>query len=115
MCLCLTYIFMQVVSNLWAVHMNPKQWVDPDLFQPRRHLDSNGKFMQSSHVIAFGVGGRQCLGEQLGRMEVFIFIVSLLRRFKFLPDPEKGVPSPDDAAVGITFTPMDFKIVAKRR
>lgn len=95
--------------------MNPNEWNDPDLFQPHRHLDSEGKFVPSSHVITFGVGGRQCLGEQLARMEVFIFIVTLLRRFEFLPDPDSGAPSPEAATVGLTYSPLDFKMIAKKR
>ena len=104
-----------MVSNLWAVHMNPNKWRDPDEFLPSRHLDSDGNFIPSSHVIPFGVGSRQCLGEQLARMEVFIFITALLRNFIFKPDPIKGPPSADDATVGLVFAPVDFQLVAVKR
>ena len=40
-------------------------------------------------MIPFWVGPRHCLGEQLARMEIFIFLVSLVQRFKFLPDPNE--------------------------
>uniref|UniRef100_H2Z9F6 Uncharacterized protein n=1 Tax=Ciona savignyi TaxID=51511 RepID=H2Z9F6_CIOSA len=77
-----------IAPNLWAVHNDPEEWDEPNKFKPERHLDAGGNFVQLKHVIPFSVGPRHCLGEQLARMEVFIFLVSLVQKFEFLPDPK---------------------------
>uniref|UniRef100_H2YS91 Uncharacterized protein n=1 Tax=Ciona savignyi TaxID=51511 RepID=H2YS91_CIOSA len=77
-----------IYVNLWAVHNNPDVWDEPNKFKPERHLDDKGNFVQSNHVIPFSVGPRHCLGEQLARMEIFIYLVSLVQKFEFLPDPD---------------------------
>ena len=66
----------KILSNIWAVHHNPDVWKDPEVFKPERHLNEKGEFVKSNQIIPFSVGPRHCLGEQLARMEVFIFLVS---------------------------------------
>ena len=99
--------------NLWAVHNDPDYWKEPDIFKPERFIDEKGNFVKSSHLVAFSVGPRHCLGEQLARMEVFLFLVSLVQNFEFLPDPDSGELPPLDCPVsGFIFTPSCYKIVA---
>ncbi|XP_078485405.1 cytochrome P450 2U1-like [Ciona intestinalis] len=72
-----------ISPNLWAVHNNPDVWDEPSKFKPERHLDDKGNFVQSKHVIPFSIGPRHCLGEQLARMEYFIYLVSMVQKFEF--------------------------------
>uniref|UniRef100_H2Z8V6 Uncharacterized protein n=1 Tax=Ciona savignyi TaxID=51511 RepID=H2Z8V6_CIOSA len=103
-----------IAPNLWAVHNDPVVWDEPNKFKPERHLDADGNFVQLKHVIPFSVGPRHCLGEQLARMEVFIFLVSLVQKFEFLPDPKAKVLSDNEnGSSGAAFVPLPFKIVAK--
>ena len=89
-------------------------WKDPEKFLPERFLDEQGNFVSSNHVIPFSVGPRHCLGEQLARMEVFIFLVGMLQKFEFLPDPnENELPTIDDGSVGLAYVPLPYKLVAK--
>jgi len=54
-------------------------------------------------------GRRSCLGEQLGRQEIFLFLVSLLQNFYFKP-PE-GQNSIDVQEVwGVTTAPSDYEV-----
>ena len=47
-------------------------------------------------------------------MEVFIFLVGMLQKFEFLPDPnENKLPTIDDAAIGIAYIPLPYKLIAK--
>ena len=65
-------------------------------------------------MIPFSVGPRHCLGEQLAKMEVFIFLVGLVQKFEFLPDPEaKQLPTIEDGTSGLVFTPIPYEFVAK--
>ena len=101
-----------MAPNLWAVHNDEKLWPEPHKFDPERHLDNEGKFVYSQYIIPFGLGARQCLGEQMARMEVFTFLVTLVQHFRFGPDPNVDfLPDIDWGSNGLTFVPKDFKTV----
>ena len=102
------------MANFWAVHNDETLWKKPEIFNPDRFLDEKGNFVRSSQVIPFSVGPRYCLGELLARMETFIFLVSLVQRFEFLPDPnEDKLPDIDNGSNGALFVAKHFKLVAK--
>jgi len=55
------------------------------------------------------VGKRSCLGEQLARQEIFLFLVSLLQNFYFRP-PD-GQDSIEVREVwGLTNAPSDYDV-----
>eukprot|EP00058_Branchiostoma_floridae_P001850 XP_002587338.1 hypothetical protein BRAFLDRAFT_100536 [Branchiostoma floridae] len=81
-----------VTVNIWSVHHDPKLWPEPDKFDPTRFIDDEGKYVKKIEIIPFSIGRRICPGEQLARMELFLFFTSLLQRFTFkLPE---GAPPP---------------------
>ena len=60
------------------------------------------------------MGPRHCLGEQLARMEVFIFLVGMVQKFEFLPDPDaKELPQIKERRPGIVSVPKPYKIFIK--
>ncbi|GAB0095341.1 Cytochrome P450 306a1 [Sergentomyia squamirostris] len=95
----------------WAVHMNPRTWRNPDNFTPERFIDSNGQFNAPPHFIPFQTGKRICLGEELAKMLMFLFVGNILYRY------ELGLREKPDISgtCGITLTPPDHKIIVKRR
>ncbi|XP_076818420.1 cytochrome P450 2U1-like isoform X2 [Clavelina lepadiformis] len=103
-----------VAPNIWAVHNDPEYWKEPEKFQPERFINDKGEFVASSHVIPFSVGPRYCLGEQLARMEVFLFLVSMVQKFEFSPDPDdRNLPVIDDGVNSTGFIPHLYSLVAK--
>uniref|UniRef100_F6UFN6 Uncharacterized protein n=1 Tax=Ciona intestinalis TaxID=7719 RepID=F6UFN6_CIOIN len=102
-----------ILTNTWGIQNNPKFWVDPDTFKPQRHIDDLGKFIKSPNVIPFNIGTRNCLGQQLAKMELFITIASLCRRFWFtLPTGE----TPDlKGESTFILRPFPFNVVATKR
>ncbi|XP_078677201.1 cytochrome P450 2U1-like [Branchiostoma floridae x Branchiostoma belcheri] len=100
-----------VWPNLWVVHHDPRLWPDPHKFDPARFLDAAGKFVKREEVIPFSIGRRVCLGEQLARMELFLFFTSLLQRFSFKLPEGAAVPS-EEGVFGTTHSPLPFKLVA---
>jgi len=102
------------MANFWAVHNDETYWEKPEIFNPDRFLDEKGNFVRSSHVIPFSVGPRHCLGEQIARMEFFIFLVSLVQKFEFLPDPNSDkLPDINTGSNGTLFVSNPFKLVAR--
>lgn len=78
-------------------------------FQPERFIDTDGNLCGTEKVLAFSTGRRVCLGESLARMELFLYITSLVQRFEFLP-PEGEEPPPIEGHLGITYTPLPYKV-----
>ncbi|XP_078591227.1 cytochrome P450 2U1-like [Branchiostoma floridae x Branchiostoma japonicum] len=104
----------QVWVNLWSVHMDPAYWSQPDTFDPGRFLDDNGRVQVPESFMPFSTGRRICLGEQLAKMELFLFLTSLLQKFTFkLPE---GAPVPDmSGEIGVTLLPKPYKLQAISR
>ncbi|CAG7836158.1 unnamed protein product [Allacma fusca] len=72
-----------LVANTYALHHDPEVWGDPENFRPERFLTSDGKIDKnvSSQVLAFSTGKRHCIGENLARDQLFLYIVSILQKF----------------------------------
>ena len=84
------------------------------MFNPDRFLDEEGNFLHSKYIIAFSVGPRHCLGEQLAKMEVFTFLVGMIQKFEFHFDPtDEELASIECGTLGFTYKPFPFKMVAK--
>ncbi|KAL4634976.1 cytochrome P450 2J2-like [Arapaima gigas] len=102
-----------VMVNLTSVLFDKNEWEDPDSFNPAHFLDNNGKFVRRDAFLPFSAGKRICLGEQLAKMEVFLFFTSLLQKFNFSCLP--GVEPSFEGRVGVTLTPLPFKMCATPR
>ncbi|XP_075019196.1 vitamin D 25-hydroxylase [Calonectris borealis] len=102
-----------VITNLYSVHFDEKYWSNPEVFFPERFLDSSGQFVKKDAFIPFSLGRRHCLGEQLARMEMFLFFTSLLQRFH-LCFPH-GVILDLKPRLGMTLQPQPYLICAERR
>lgn len=73
-----------VLTNLTALHRDPKEWDTPETFNPEHFLE-NGMFKKRESFLPFSVGKRACLGEQLARSELFIVFTALMQKFIFKP------------------------------
>ncbi|XP_035684223.1 cytochrome P450 2U1-like [Branchiostoma floridae] len=102
----------QIILNLHSVHMDPAFWPDPDRFDPDRFLDAEGNFINKPEsFIPFSAGRRVCLGEQLARMELFLFFSTMLQSFTF-KTPEGAPPPSTEGVLGLTLAPHPFQLCA---
>uniref|UniRef100_A0A8C6YEI9 Uncharacterized protein n=1 Tax=Naja naja TaxID=35670 RepID=A0A8C6YEI9_NAJNA len=86
-----------IIPDLRSVLLDPEQWETPEKFNPNHFLDEDGKFIDREEFLPFGIGKRACVGQQLARIEIFIFLTTLLRAFNFrLPE---GVKELNEAPV----------------
>ena len=72
------------------------------------------RFEKDERIIPFGVGKRYCLGEVLARNEIFLFVVNLVQKLKFLPTEKYGHPDTEDFNANLTNIPNDFWIRIKQ-
>ncbi|XP_047452549.1 cytochrome P450 2F2-like [Mugil cephalus] len=103
-----------IIPNLTSVLFEEGQWKYPREFNPENFLNDKGEFFKPEAFMPFSIGPRVCLGEALARMELFLFLVSLLRKFKFIWPEDAG--EPDYTPVyGTTQTPKPYRMKVQLR
>ncbi len=101
--------------NYYGLTRDERYWEEPEQFNPYRFLDENGKFRNDllDKFYPFGVGARRCLGEYLGRLQIFTFFTNLVHQCKFEKAPGEKLslePQP-----GTFLSPEDYRVVVKPR
>ncbi|GLD50505.1 cytochrome P450 2J6-like protein [Lates japonicus] len=102
-----------VMPILHSVLHDESMWETPHSFNPQHFLDEDGKFRKREAFLPFSAGKRVCLGEQLARMELFLFFTSLLQRFSFSA-PAGEQPSLE-FKLGVTRAPKPYRLCAEPR
>ncbi|NXX34748.1 CP1A4 protein, partial [Nicator chloris] len=82
-----------VFVNQWQVNHDETLWKEPSAFKPERFLTAAGELSraESEKVLAFGLGKRRCIGEAIGRWEIFLFLTTLLQQLHFSLRPGEHV------------------------
>ncbi|KTF74788.1 hypothetical protein cypCar_00043547 [Cyprinus carpio] len=88
-----------VMPLLKSILQDKNEYSTPYEFNPAHFLDENGK--------------RMCPGEQLARMELFLFFTSLMQRFTFLP--LEGQTLSLKGTISVSSGPEPFQIRAVPR
>ncbi|MEQ2239167.1 hypothetical protein ILYODFUR_001779 [Ilyodon furcidens] len=104
-----------IFINQWSVNHDPLRWKDPHVFDPSRFLDENGSLDKdlTNDVMIFSAGKRRCIGDQVAKVEVFLFFAILLHQCTFEKCPNEDFIL--NCSYGLTLKPLDYKITAKLR
>ncbi|XP_068175512.1 cytochrome P450 2J2-like [Antennarius striatus] len=104
---------VMIIPNLTSVLFDKNEWETPFTFNPGHFLNKEGKFEKRAAFIPFSAGKRLCLGENLARMELFLFFSSFIQNFTF--SMPAGVKPVMDYRFGVTLAPQPYEICAMSR
>ncbi|XP_039384537.1 cytochrome P450 1B1 isoform X1 [Mauremys reevesii] len=99
-----------IFINQWSVNHDPEKWSNPEDFDPTRFLDENGFINKdlTSNVMIFSLGKRRCIGEELSKMQLFLFTSILVHQCNFIANPNED--SKMDFTYGLTIKPKPFTV-----
>lgn len=99
-----------IFVNQWSVNHDPVKWSNPENFDPARFLDDDGFINKelASSVMIFSVGKRRCIGEELSKMLLFLFVSILAHQCNFKANQHE--PSNMSFSYGLSIKPKSFKI-----
>ncbi|KAL3862691.1 hypothetical protein ACJMK2_008644 [Sinanodonta woodiana] len=104
---------MQIMPDINSVLSDPAIWGDPENFRPDRFVSEEGTLLKPDEFIPFFTGRRNCIGESLARMELFLFISALVQRFEIMPPEGETLDINEvDGIFGGTHAPKPFYIRA---
>ncbi len=95
-----------VLPQISAVMSDPTVFTDPMRYDPNRFLDSDKKDLRrniNENFVAFGLGKRQCAGEELARMELFLILANLLQTYELRPKVDGAMPDLTPIYSGICY------------
>ncbi|RXG53689.1 cytochrome P450 2L1, partial [Armadillidium vulgare] len=105
-----------VITNIETCHKDPLHWKHPNTFSIDNFLDDEGKLIKNKEgYLPFSLGRRQCLGESLAKMELFIFMGSILQNFEILEPKGQNVKLEPLEHTNIINMVPTFKVILKNR
>ncbi|XP_068106841.1 cytochrome P450 2G1-like [Hyperolius riggenbachi] len=99
-----------VYPLLCTVLSDPKQFATPHKFNPNHFLDSNGCFKKNNASMPFSAGRRVCVGESLARVELFIFLTTILQNFTLTSKTKFTDEDIKPGRTGFANSPMLYEI-----
>ncbi|KAL3883906.1 hypothetical protein ACJMK2_030136 [Sinanodonta woodiana] len=103
-----------ILINLDSILHDCDIFNDPGVFRPERFLDSSGQVRKPKEFIPFSCGRRVCIGKKVARMELFIFLTTMIQKFQFLPVDPCHLPDLE-GNLGLSFAPKYFQVKIVRR
>ncbi|XP_073454751.1 cytochrome P450 2A5-like [Aquarana catesbeiana] len=93
-----------------TVLKDPACFPYPNEFNPKNFLDDNGNFKNNDGFMPLAAGKRNCMGEALARMEIFLLVVTILQNFALEPElPREDLDLRPDVS-GIGNLPKPYKM-----
>jgi cytochrome P450 len=104
-----------VLLNFHGAHHDKGYWGDPEVIRPSRFLSPDGQaLIKHEAFFPFGGGKRLCVGEALARKEMFLFLTSIIQKFRVGVDPNIVNPSLEPIVSFILLPPNHGLVFEKR-
>lgn len=104
-----------IFINQWSINHDPNLWSHPETFDPQRFLNQNGSLNKdlTNSVLIFSLGKRRCIGEELSKLQLFLFTSLIAHQCHIAVDPARPVKL--DFNYGLTLKPYAFSIAVTLR
>ncbi|XP_017776426.1 PREDICTED: cytochrome P450 9e2-like isoform X2 [Nicrophorus vespilloides] len=83
-----------VLFPIYGIHMDPKNFENPDKFDPERFNEENKCKIKPYSFMPFGVGPRSCIGSRFALLETKVLYVHLLKNFEIVVIKKTDIPLP---------------------
>uniref|UniRef100_A0A914Q8V3 Cytochrome P450 n=1 Tax=Panagrolaimus davidi TaxID=227884 RepID=A0A914Q8V3_9BILA len=103
-----------IIPQISMVLLDENIFPEPEKFKPERFIEKNGNLKKFDELIPFSLGKRQCLGEALARMQIYLFVTNFYNQFKISSVDPKCPPSLKKNP-GIAIQPTQFTCNIKKR
>jgi len=105
-----------VVAFLGHSHRSRQYWSKPEEFYPEHFLDDNGQLRNNVEgFLPFSMGKRQCIGDKLAVLEMFMFISHFYQRYRFRLCDEPKPSFEIDPRSGVIRWPSPYKVILEKR
>jgi cytochrome P450 len=81
----------EVVFSPHALHHDPRNFTEPDRFDPDRWTDERAASIPKGAFIPFGGGARQCIGNTFAQTEIALVAATIAARWRLVPVAGKPV------------------------
>nr|AAR87722.1 cytochrome P4501B2 [Cyprinus carpio] len=97
-----------IFVNQWSLNHDPTKWDQPEVFNPQRFLDEDGALNKdlTTNVLIFSMGKRRCIGEDVSKIQLFLFTSLLVHQCRFTAETTPSM----DYVYGLTLKPRSFKV-----
>ncbi|MEU6709621.1 cytochrome P450 [Streptomyces wuyuanensis] len=102
----------EVCFSPYAVHHDPRFYVDPFRFDPDRWRAQSCSGPPRGAFFPFGMGNRLCLGESYAWAELIIVVATVAARWKLAPASQEPPVTP---VVGTLIRPSETAMVVRAR
>ena len=104
-----------ILANQYAINNDKRAYENPEEFIPERFLNEDGLVgARPRSYMPFGLGRRACPGETSARTTLWMVMVLLCQRYKFL-SPEGVELKPDYCGKSFDTSPKKYEIVLESR
>jgi cytochrome P450 len=86
----------QLLIVLWAMHRDPRNFQDPEAFNPARWEGGLAKKVPRYAYLPFGAGPRICIGGSFAITEAILLLATIARDFQLelVPEQRRVIPQP---------------------